>query len=229
MLIYEPRYEKTAFCISENKDTELIGAVGFATRIVQSLNFLNPKFQAFSRLLWLHSPACVGPGRKPRRPVFSQWDSITYVTGPQSAVQSAFAIFDENPIEAESTVGSNVMTVPTSGVWTNIGDDFNVTTGEYTAPIDGTYVFILNVYNKENLMHHTHCYIRRNNEYVAIAYAEYIDDTANDHHSGTAATVLSLKQGDIVYAGECSKVDDLYSFTSFMGFLLAVDPSEEEK
>ena len=49
----------------------LISAFVFATHIVQSLFFLNPKFQASSYLLWLHSLVCVGPGRKPRRPVFS--------------------------------------------------------------------------------------------------------------------------------------------------------------
>ena len=51
---------------------KLISAFVFATRIVQSLFFLNPKFQASSHPLWLYSPVCVGPGRKPRRPVFSQ-------------------------------------------------------------------------------------------------------------------------------------------------------------
>ena len=55
---------------------KLISAFVFAARIVQSLYFLNPKFQASSHLLWLYSPACVGPGRKPRRPVFSQRGSI---------------------------------------------------------------------------------------------------------------------------------------------------------
>ena len=50
----------------------------FATWIVQSLYFLNPKFQASSQLLWLHSLVCVGPGRKPRRPVFSQRGSLTH-------------------------------------------------------------------------------------------------------------------------------------------------------
>ena len=50
---------------------KLISAFVFATRIVKSLYFLNPKFQASSHLLWLYSPVCVGPGRKPRRPLFS--------------------------------------------------------------------------------------------------------------------------------------------------------------
>ena len=33
--------------------------------------FLNPKFQASRHLLCLYSPVCVGPGRKPRRQIFS--------------------------------------------------------------------------------------------------------------------------------------------------------------
>ena len=44
---------------------KLISAFVFATQIVQSLYFLNPKFQASRHLLWLYSPVCVGPGRKP--------------------------------------------------------------------------------------------------------------------------------------------------------------------
>ena len=51
---------------------KLISVSVFTTRIVQSLYFLNPKFQASSHLLWLYSPVCVGPGQKPRRPVFSR-------------------------------------------------------------------------------------------------------------------------------------------------------------
>ena len=68
---------KPAFCICENKDAtaKLISAFVFATWIVQSLYFLNLKFQESSHLLYLYSPVCVGPGRKPRRPVFSQLGS----------------------------------------------------------------------------------------------------------------------------------------------------------
>ena len=80
---------KPAFCICENKDADqlrgnregdlsfavtakLISAFVFATRIVHSLYFLNLKFQASSHLLWLCRLVCVGPDRKPRRPVFSE-------------------------------------------------------------------------------------------------------------------------------------------------------------
>ena len=62
---------KPAFSICENKDADQlrgkrISAFVFATRLVQSLYFLNRKFQASSHLLWLYSLFYVGPGRKPR-------------------------------------------------------------------------------------------------------------------------------------------------------------------
>ena len=56
---------------------KLISAFVFAIRIVQSLYYLAPKFQASSHLLWLYSPVCVAPDRKHQRPVFSERGSIT--------------------------------------------------------------------------------------------------------------------------------------------------------
>ena len=84
---YEPRREKTRFLHMRKTKTQiscavtaqLISAFVFAIRIVQSLYYLNPKFQASSRLVWHYSPVCVGPGRKPRRPVFSQRGSYSVV------------------------------------------------------------------------------------------------------------------------------------------------------
>ena len=70
-------YAKTKTQISFAVTAKLISAFVFATWIVQSLCFLNPKFQVSSHLLWLYSPVSVGPGRKPRRPVFSRRGSDT--------------------------------------------------------------------------------------------------------------------------------------------------------
>ena len=76
----EPRREKTGFFayaktkaqISFAVTVKLISAFVFATRLVQSLYFLNPKFQVSNHLLWLNSLVCVRPGQNPLRPVFSQ-------------------------------------------------------------------------------------------------------------------------------------------------------------
>ena len=80
-LPYEPRREKTGFLHMRKlrrRSAKLISAFVFAALIVRSLYFLNPKFQASSHLLWLYSPVCVGPRRKPRRPVFSKRGSYNY-------------------------------------------------------------------------------------------------------------------------------------------------------
>ena len=72
-------YAKTKTQISFAVTAKLISPFVFAIRIVQFLFSINPKFQASSHLLWLYSPICVGPGRKPRRPVFSERDSYTVI------------------------------------------------------------------------------------------------------------------------------------------------------
>ena len=64
---------KPAFCICENKGTDQLRGnceadqrlCFFSTLIVQSLYYLNPKFQASCYLLWLYSLVCVGSGRNP--------------------------------------------------------------------------------------------------------------------------------------------------------------------
>ena len=63
---------KPKICIGENKaqisfavTAKLISAFVFATRIVQFLFYLNPKFQASSSFLCLYRSVCVGPVRKP--------------------------------------------------------------------------------------------------------------------------------------------------------------------
>ena len=65
-------YAKTKTQNSFAVTAKLISAFVFATSIVQSLFFLDPKFQASSHLLCVYSSVCVIPGRKLRKPVFSQ-------------------------------------------------------------------------------------------------------------------------------------------------------------
>ena len=70
---YEPHHEKTNNLhnvktkkqVSFGVTAKLICVFVFATRKVQSLFFLNPKFQASSHLMCLYSLVCVGPVKKP--------------------------------------------------------------------------------------------------------------------------------------------------------------------
>ena len=81
---------KTKTQISFAVTAKLISVFVFATRIVQSLYFLNPKFRASSHLQWLSSLVCVGPGRNPRRLVF-------WRRGPINTCFIIFSIKTFNP------------------------------------------------------------------------------------------------------------------------------------
>ena len=77
---------KPAFCICENKDADQLRGNREADQrlcfryIDSTIPLLPyPKFQASNHLLWLYSPVCVGPGQKPRRPVFSERGSYVPV------------------------------------------------------------------------------------------------------------------------------------------------------
>ena len=72
-------YAKTKTQISFAMTAKLISAFVFATWIIQSLYFLNLKFQASNHILCLYSPVCVGPCRKPRIQVFLRRGSFFYV------------------------------------------------------------------------------------------------------------------------------------------------------
>ena len=71
----------------------------FAIRIVQSLYYLNPKYQASNHLLSQYSLVCVGPGRKPQRPVFSQRGSYRNCKDPKFLDRQALA----NSVDPDQT------------------------------------------------------------------------------------------------------------------------------
>ena len=66
---------KTAFCICENKDTDQLHGNREADQclcfhyIDRTIPLLS-KYEISSHLVWLNNLVCVGPGQKPRRPVF---------------------------------------------------------------------------------------------------------------------------------------------------------------
>ena len=65
---------KPAFCICEKKGADQMRSNCAADQHLcfhYTLYFLNQKLQIPSQLLWLYSPDCVIPGRKPRKQVFS--------------------------------------------------------------------------------------------------------------------------------------------------------------
>ena len=96
--LFEPPHGKTNnlhMRKQRRRSAKLISAFVFATRIVQLLYFLNPKFQASSQLLCLYSPVCVRPVRKPHC-LFSH----------ETAHLMNYNAFKENPLSPRTVLGN---------------------------------------------------------------------------------------------------------------------------
>ena len=117
MRTFEPRREKIRlFAFAKTKTqisfavtAKLISAFVFAIRIGESLFYRNPKFQASSHILWLYSTVCVGPGRKPRRPVFSQRGSFAFGICEQKVTDQLV----RSPLASTCSCAGQVVMVPT--------------------------------------------------------------------------------------------------------------------
>ena len=101
---------KPAFCICKNKDADQLRGNHEADqrlcfRYTDSSILILPKlkFQASSyNPLWLHSVVCVGPGRKPRRLVFSQ-------RGSNVTLNKYFAVDSGEPVPPCSRCNSYIL------------------------------------------------------------------------------------------------------------------------
>ena len=102
---------KPTICIGENKgadqlrsnceaDLAVTAKLINATRIVQFLFYLNPKFQASSSFLCLYRSVCVGPVRKPHC-----WFSHEVAQTKLSVLSVTVAETDETPAPMYNTVG----------------------------------------------------------------------------------------------------------------------------
>ena len=76
--IRELRHDKTCFCSMRNQRQPR----SWLTPLFLLHRCIPSKFQTYSHLLWLFSPFCVGPGRKPRQQVFSWRGSYEGIRRP---------------------------------------------------------------------------------------------------------------------------------------------------
>jgi hypothetical protein len=104
-------------------------------------------------------------------------------------------------------------------VITNVGDAYNPSTGKFTAPTNGNYVFFVNVQSYNTQTIYVDIVLNGSTKVRTMAYngggSEY-------YESGPNLVALTLQKGDRVwiryYSGQGYYTDG--SITSFSGFLI---------
>ncbi|XP_048012732.1 caprin-2 isoform X1 [Megalobrama amblycephala] len=104
---------------------------------------------------------------------------------------------------------------------TNLGEMFDTTTGRFTCPAPGAYVFIFHIL-KLAISVPLYINLMRNEEVMVSAYA---NDGAPDHETASNHAVLQLFQGDQVWLRlhRGAIYGSSWKYSTFSGFLLYQD------
>ncbi len=104
---------------------------------------------------------------------------------------------------------------------TNLGNMFDTTTGRFTCPAAGAYVFIFHIL-KLAISVPLYINLMRNEEVMVSAYA---NDGAPDHETASNHAVLQLFQGDQVWLRlhRGAIYGSSWKYSTFSGFLLYQD------
>ena len=106
---------KPDFCICENKDADQHREADqclcfrYMDSTIPLLSTVNPKFQASSHLMWVYSLVCVGPGRKPWRPVFSERGSNTFNMKSRTDHECVWWLLKDNFCQFNFSIKTNVV------------------------------------------------------------------------------------------------------------------------
>ncbi|XP_052248209.1 complement C1q subcomponent subunit B-like isoform X2 [Dreissena polymorpha] len=135
----------------------------------------------------------------------------------QSGVPTAFSVtLDKSQVISTGNV------IRFDNVITNVGNSFNIKTGEFTAPQSGIYFFSLNaVCGAHSYMHLA---ISRNG--LAVFKTLCDDRTGSTQHQGGGATILQLGAGEKISVRMTFPLNaqsELYGrgMTSFTGYRVA--------
>ena len=100
----------------------------------------------------------------------------------------------------------------------NVGHGYDKSSGKFTAPIAGVYMFFLQIQSRMKGI--VYAAILKNGQEVAEIYSAMDDDRHDE--TGSTHVMLNLKSGDEIWATRKGRAEDYYGgFRShFTGFLM---------
>ncbi|CAC5411096.1 unnamed protein product [Mytilus coruscus] len=120
-------------------------------------------------------------------------------------------------LTASKTLGAGEI-VKFNKVWTNVNNDYDSSTGVYTAPKPGVYQFSCSVMTQHGKT--LRVFLWKNDMKTVAAYPG-----SDNHNMGSLNMVLELKKGDKVYIKQGGPEKYIYSepasnFNMFSGYLI---------
>jgi len=112
--------------------------------------------------------------------------------------------------------GTIILTIVT----TNIGEDYNETTGEFTCTIPGTYHFSVTIEREFNVSE-AFCHLLLNAKSTLMVSARSSFGFYEFFQMSSNSAILALKAGDIVKLGSCTKALTFTPTMSFSGHLIS--------
>ena len=129
--------------------------------------------------------------------------------------ESAFSAYYPLPFSQNAT------TLKFHMIYTNIGGDYNETSGNFTCRYPGIYIFTLHLHH--NASDKAVCDIVRNGQNTVTAYSMPLMQRQVIHlYEAGNSIVLHLNSGDVVTV-RCEKDSGLLGYSSFTGILIKAD------
>ena len=135
-----------------------------------------------------------------------------------AGIKSAFSV-------GNAEAGPSSGTIRFRHVFTNIGGQYDTTTGVFTCQFSGLYAFTLTIIKKSG-HDEAYCYIRKNGSEKVIAWTDPDSNSDGGLYSATNSVVLHLVHGDKMDVGSCSPLANIHSnwdTSSLSGFLIKAD------
>lgn len=171
---------------------------------------------------WSKCSSTCGPGIKARSRDCN--GSASFCFGDVHESVLCVAENCEDPVSAFLVNGVAQMgpangTIVFSHVITNVGGDYNASTGQFTCRIPGVYSFFISI-EKQLEVNQAYCQLMKNNNttiYVGSRSA-FIHD--NTYQQASNSAVLELDIDDVIYLGKCSAPETFTTKSTFSGTLL---------